>query len=223
MKIYTGNSYGIKLDKVKEYGLGIMISSSPTFSPVKEFSQVPCALDNGAFVAYKKGYPFPEKVFLNTLDKCYKLNIPLDFIVCPDIIAGGEKSLNFSIEWATGRLKTAPSLALVVQDGMTAHMIDAYVLSLFECIFVGGTVEWKWKTADGWVKFAHASNKKCHIGQVGQKRYLSFAKHIQADSVDSTSIARNDSWLVVEEYKKEMSLFDNGKAKQALQGKKVGE
>lgn len=202
MEIYTGNAFGKKLEKVKEHGLGIMISTSPTVKPSKEFSQVPCALDNGAFSAWAKGYPFPEKAFMDTLEECYKQNIPLDFIVCPDIVAGGQKSLEFSIKWAShGYLSTAPRLALVVQDGMETNMIDSWVLSLFTHIFVGGTVEWKWETADKWVRFAHQAGKKCHIGQVGQLRYLNFADHVRADSVDSTSITRNESWAVIEKYK----------------------
>ena len=203
MKIYTGNAYGKKLDNVIKHELGIMISSSPTFKPQKDFGQVPCALDNGAFVAYKKGYPFPEKVFLETIDECYKLNLSLDFIVCPDIVAGGEKSLEFSMKWATGKLLTAPRLALVVQDGMTTQMIDAYILKFFTVIFVGGSVKWKWDNADKWARFAHNNNKLCHIGQVGQVMKLKFADHIQVDSVDSTSFARNETWDIIEEYKNE--------------------
>ena len=207
MQIYTGNAYGKKLEKVKEYGLGIMISSSPTFKPSKDFAQVPCALDNGAFVAYKKGYPFPEKVFLDTIDACYKHNITLDFIVCPDIVAGGKRSLEFSMEWAEGRLSTCPRLALVVQDGMDGAMLLRHGIERFTHIFVGGTVEWKWRTADGWCRFAHGNNKNCHIGQVGQAKYLRAASDITADSVDSTSFARNESWAILDEYKSE-TLFE---------------
>lgn len=199
MQIYTGNAMGTKLEQVKEHGCGIMIASSATCLPRKDFAQVPCALDNGAFGAYRKGYPFIESVFLRTMEKCYELGLTLDFIVCPDMVAGGERSLEFSMRWATGRLSTCPRLSLVVQDGMTEEMLDNYVLSHFALLFVGGTVQWKWDTAQKWVRFAHAHGKKCHIGQVGQARYLKHARHIQADSVDSTSLVRNGSWRHVTE------------------------
>jgi len=55
MQIYTGNAVGEKLKLVKEHKCGIMIASSPAFKPRKEFAEVPCALDNGAFMAWKKG------------------------------------------------------------------------------------------------------------------------------------------------------------------------
>jgi len=202
MQIYTGTCGGKKFECVKKYGMGIMISPSAKRQAQKKYREVPCALDNGAFQAHKKGYPFREGLFLKTLDECYLLGIPLDFIVCPDIVMGGEKSLDFSVEWATTKLKTAPYLALVVQDGMLTKMIDAYVLSLFKIIFIGGSVEWKWKTADEWTRFAHENKKKVHIGRVGQKRYLRFCEHIKVDSVDSTSFARNDTWNIIKEYRK---------------------
>lgn len=200
MKIYTGTCAGKKFEKIKEYGLGIMISPSPSFEPRKNFTQVSCAFDNGVFQSYKRGYPFMEGLFWKVLTKCYSLGINLDFIVCPDIVMGGNDSLDFSVEWARTLLKTAPVLALAVQDGITTQMVDSYILSLFDVIFVGGSVEWKWKTADEWTKFAHKNKKKIHIGQVGQARYLRFAEHIGVDSVDSTSIVRNDSYAIIQEY-----------------------
>jgi len=200
MKIYTGTCAGEKFEKVKKNGLGIMISPSPTFEPRKSFLEVSCAFDNGAFQSYTRGYPFRENAFWECLDKCYSLGIKLDFIVCPDIVKGGKDSLDYSVEWARTKLKTVPNLALAVQDGMTTQMIDSYVLSLFEMLFVGGSVEWKWKTADDWVKYAHENGKKVHIGQVGQARYLRFAEHIGVDSVDSTSITRNNTFGIIQEY-----------------------
>ena len=205
MQIYTGTCGGDKLNYIKKYKMGIMISPSAV-PPRKEFAKFPCALDNGAFQLYKKGYPFIENAFMETLETCYSCGIKLDFIVCPDVVEGGEDSLDFSIKWARTKLKTAPRLALVVQDGMKPKMIDAYVLSLFSMLFVGGSVAWKWKTANRWVKFAHENKKKIHIGQVGRERYLNFCEHIKVDSVDSTNFARNDAWSVIERFQKKRAV-----------------
>ena len=75
MQIYTGTMAGEKLDKAKELGLGIMISPSTTFPPRKEYREFPCALDNGAFQASRRGFPFPETQFLKCIDKCYDLGL----------------------------------------------------------------------------------------------------------------------------------------------------
>ncbi len=214
MKIYTGNAFGKKLDEVKKHDLGIMISSSPVTKPAKEFSQVFCALDNGAFPAWKKGYPFQENVFLKTLDECYRLGIPLDFIVCPDIVGGGQRSLEFSLEWAEGRLKTAPNLALVVQDDIytresictlsspiTPEMLGHYDIERFSYIFVGGTPEWKWRTLPEWVSFCNDRKRACHVGQCGTFDRLKLCKSLKVTSVDSTSFTRNESWNIIEEFR----------------------
>ena len=192
---------GEKLEKVKAYELGIMISTSLTFLPRKEFNQVPCALDNGAYTAYTKGYPFPEAAFLNTLNKCYELNIVLDFITCPDIVAGGKESLDFSMEWAMGRLKTAPKLALVVQDGMIADMLDPFVRKHFTHIFVGGTPDWKWRTLPGWQSFCDAYKLKCHVGRCGTLENLKTCQSLHVDSVDSTNFTRNESWHILNDFR----------------------
>lgn len=198
MKIYTGQTTGPTLERIIELGMGIMISSSPTSYPHSDLKRTFCALDNGAFSCYRKGYPFMKEVFMKTLSEAYKKNITLDFIVTPDIIAGGEKSLSFSNTWANNQLATAPRLALVVQDGMKYTGLGS--LGRYEYIFVGGTKEWKWKTAAKWAQVARDYGKKIHIGQCGRLEYLLRAWEIQVDSVDSTSFAVNKSFDIVEEF-----------------------
>lgn len=202
MQIYTGTAAGKNLEKIRQKNLGIMISPSPTFSPRKEYADIPCALDNGAFQAWKRGFPFMADLFRETLRKCYDLGLTLDFIVCPDIVANGRESLDFSLEWATGELKTTPNLALAVQDGMLPEHVKPY-LRHFSHIFVGGTVEWKWNTAYIWTYFAHANKKKVHIGQCGTVEKAKAALKMGVDSIDSTSFVRNQNWDYIDK------IFDN--------------
>jgi len=212
VEIYTGTSFGEKFQKVKDYGLGIMISSFSlkSFPPDKRFKEVHCALDNGAFNCFRKGYPFQADVFLEMMSHCYRLGIKLDFITCPDIVCGGMRSLGFSMKWAENELVSAPRLALVVQDGMTPNRMSSDHLERFTHLFIGGSVEWKWKTAKDWVKFAHDYDKICHIGQCGQLKYLELAQDYGADSVDSSSIVRNGSWDIISRFtgKGQKGLFD---------------
>ena len=202
MLIYTGNADGKSLDKVVELGMGLMIASSATREgSFKRYSEVPCALDNGAFQSWRRGFPFMEGAFLQTIEKAYKDGLSLDFIVCPDIVGGGMRSLEFSLEWANGKLKTAPNLALAVQDGMTPDHLSSYHLERFSYLFVGGTVDWKWNTAEEWCEFAHGRGLRVHIGQCGQLKYLRAAQRYGADSVDSTTFVRNQAWHIVEEFR----------------------
>lgn len=217
MTIYTGNCEGAKLEKAKSFGLGIMIASSPTWRPSKAYSCVPCALDNGAFQCWRRGFPFMADVFRETLAKAYEVGLSLDFIVCPDIVAAGKQSLEFSMKWAKGELQTVSHLALVVQDGMEpSGLMKGYHLPYFSHIFVGGTLEWKWRTAKEWIKYAHECGLKAHIGRCGTLQHLKAAEKWGADSVDSTSFARNDSWHIIERFRgsrQENILLNEDKSK----------
>ena len=152
--------------------------------------------------------PWSKLRFYDLLERCWKNGINADFIVCPDIVAGGLKSLEHSMKWADN-LQPA-RLALAVQDGMTTSNVDRNDLSQFTHIFVGGSLKFKWETAKQWVKYAHSKGLKCHIGRCGTLDRLKYAKKIGADSVDSTSWVRNKSWHIVEEFLKpsQINLID---------------
>lgn len=172
------------------------------------------ALDNGAFAAWQKGYPFLEHDFLYTLSKCYEQNIALDFIVCPDVCGGrGRASLNFSLKWAE-RMIPCENLALVVSSPLEPADIS-FALCRFSTIFIGGGEEdWQWSTAPAWVEYAHSRSKRCHIGMCNTLAKLRLAAEIGADSVDSTVFVRNDRWDMLQEFADPMArqaefLFSN--------------
>lgn len=190
-------------EKVKGLGMGVLFASSSDFLPSRKFAEahlqgVPIAVDNGAFGAFNKGYWFNEHAFLATLDAIQRAGLKPEWIVAPDLVAQGRKSLDFSVSWATTRLIGAP-LALAVQDGMTAEDVVP-VLHLFRCLFVGGTVEWKWETAKVWADLAHANAMTCHVGRCGNSSLMARAEVAGADSCDSSSFQQNDTWHYVEDY-----------------------
>ena len=211
MQIYTGNMYGSDLIRGEKLGLGIMIASSPSnFKPSKDWKGLPLALDNGAFQCYRRGYPFMENDFFDTLRECYRLQLELDFIVCPDIVGEGLTSLDFSLHYARTRLTGCKRLALAVQDGMLPrHIATRIADDDFSTIFVGGTLEWKWSTLPSWVSMAHENGMKCHVGRCGTTTDITKAIEFGVDSVDSTSIARNKSWQIIEGLHNNKSLFTN--------------
>ena len=207
MLIYTGGTLDeAKHDMMKKYDMGIMISSTPAIICPKGYSKFRCALDNGAFSCFYRGYPFQEDVFFKTMQTAFRNGIDLDFIVCPDIVCGGINSLDFSAKWAR-KLEGCPNLALAVQDGMLEKSVTPDILRYFKYIFVGGSEEWKWETARDWRRFADKWKKKLHIGRVGTLDNLISARDVGADSVDSTSFVRNESWHILEQYYHQQSLF----------------
>jgi hypothetical protein len=209
MLVYTGNAYAEDdLDNIQQLGMGIMLAaSSAGYKPDKKHRAVPCALDNGAFQCWQRGFPFMADVFRSALADAYKAGLILDFIVTPDIVAGGQRSLDYSISWAQGELLTAQRLALAVQDGIGPEQVrNTGLVRRFTYIFVGGTEDWKWSTGEMWVKFAHDYGLKCHIGRCGTLERLMLAASWGTDSVDSTNFVRNKSWHVVEEFHRKQTL-----------------
>jgi len=200
MQIYTSVVSGIRLKEVKKRNLGFMISSTPDRMPGEECKGMKCALDNGAYISWRRGYPFFESIFMKTLEKCYKMSLDLDFIVVPDIVAGGMKSLDFSCSWLD-RLKGS-KLALAVQDGICQRAVELYFeLSAIETIFVGGTAEWKWRTLGQWKEFAEKHDKNLHVGRCGTLDNLMKANAVGVNSVDSSSFVRNESWHIIDSFR----------------------
>lgn len=199
MKIYTSVASGKRLKDVDKYGLGFMIPSTPDRMPGEECKERVCALDNGAYISWRRGYPFMESIFMKTMEKCYKLGVNLEFMVIPDIVGGGMKSLDFSCSWLD-RLSGA-KLALAVQDGMTDRFLDLYFeISRVTTIFVGGTNDWKWETLPMWKKYADKHGKNLHVGRCGTLDNLTRARELGVDSVDSSSFIRNESWHIIDDY-----------------------
>jgi hypothetical protein len=147
------------------------------------------SVDNGAFHAWANNKPFNEAAFLKTLDRVDSLSRKPEFVVCPDIVAGGLKSLEFSMKWLKERPRDDYYLA--VQDGMNIYDVEP-IINLFKGLFVGGSMDWKLATGGDWVKLAHKHGLKCHIGRVGTFRRLLWAKRIGADSVDSSTFAQGN-------------------------------
>ena len=194
MIIYCGYCFGKKQQEARSRGMGMMISTCPGWKPDKTLRGMPCALDNGAFSLSRRGFPFLEQPFFDRLMQCNAAGLTLDFIVTPDLVAQGIESLKFSHHWSTQTwLASAPCKALAVQDGMTPDVVKGYDKP-FSHIFVGGSVNWKWATAESWVAFAHSRGKRCHIGQAGRPDAVARCRAIGADSCDSTSFARNSTF-----------------------------
>jgi hypothetical protein len=206
MQIYSSQNQARYLDKLREYNCGVMLTPSYKVNPSaqKELKDFDCALDNGAFTCFKKGYPFQSRMFLSYMEKCFAEQYKLDFIVCPDIVAGGMRSVEFSLEWASGELKTAPSLAFVVQDGMTPENLSEFKIGDFKnikYIFIGGTKPWKMSTLSEWRIFSNGLNLKLHVGQIGTIDRLIQCHESGVDSIDSQNFSRNNTWNYLREYK----------------------
>jgi hypothetical protein len=201
MKIYTANPDNErKYEICRQHGLGIMLSPRYKMSLSPKLREFPVAVDNGAWRAFASGKLWDEYAFLKLVSRVIDdLDMMPDFIILPDIVGGGLRSMFRSLRFVE-RLEGPVPLALAVQDGLEPNHVAGHA-EKFGYIFVGGTEEWKWATAKQWVEFAHAKGLKCHIGRAGTPEKLELARELGADSVDSSSIVRNDTWINLERYK----------------------
>ena len=144
------------------------------------------ALDNGAWSAFVQQQPFDEEAFLVALEK---LGEGADWIVLPDIVAGGLASLDFSLKWKE-RLRGMPTRMLIaVQNGMQIDDV-ASLLCPAVGIFIGGTTEWKEATAHAWGSLARRRHCHLHVGRVNSARRIRICAAAGADSFDGSGVSR---------------------------------
>jgi hypothetical protein len=106
-----------------------------------------------------------------------------DFVVVPDLVAGGLASLTWSAFWrdsVPGEFRAY----LAVQDGMTATDVVPH-LARYDGIFIGGSLRWKLATGGAWAEVARRHGLGCHIGRVGTAARVHWARSIGATSIDS--------------------------------------
>lgn len=179
MRVYVGQARGAKLvRRLWELGIG-ECTARGELPPRRR----PWFFDNGAFGDWKAGRPFQPEPFLADIDAIYRSIDRPEFIVLPDIVAGGSASLEYSSRWIH-RLRGLAPLYLAVQDGMTEDEV-APLFRHVAGIFVGGTLRWKVRTGEAWASFARQQDRVCHIGRCGSARRVRWARRIEADSIDS--------------------------------------
>lgn len=155
------------------------------FSPEgwREPQVLPYALDNGAFTAFNTGKPWDEEAFTEMLEKAAGAYAP-SWLLVPDVVADKEATLKLWKQWGPALRDYGWPLAFAVQDGMTQADVPADA----DVIFVGGSTEWKWRTAWDW---AH-NNARVHVGRVNGYTWLWHCHDAGAESCDGTGWFRGD-------------------------------
>lgn len=143
------------------------------------------AIDNGAFAR------FDAAAFARLLKRMEPHAAECKFVVCPDIVGNGRRTLELwrhRYDWVRGW-----PAALVLQNG-----IEDLDIPWDECraIFVGGKDPWKESQACAdLVKTAKALGLWVHVGRVNTwSRFSRFAE-LGADSCDGSGISRYDHML----------------------------
>jgi hypothetical protein len=144
------------------------------------------AADNGAWADYQAGRDFDEDAFEKFLDW---LPITPDWIVLPDIVAGGLRSLALSVRYLNRCSAMAPLCLLAVQDGIEPSDVAPLVGSGVG-IFLGGSTEWKLARMIEWGTFCSDRGVYYHVARVNSIKRMALAASAGADSIDGSSASR---------------------------------
>lgn len=188
------------LELLRNAGWGLMLSPKGRLR-TEGFSRY--CLDNGAWHAYANSRLFDEDAFLDAYDR---FAAEADFVVLPDIVAGGLRSLKFSLLWRERLPPRCPWL-LAVQDGM--HTSDiAGLVGPDLGIFVGGTSHWKETTLPAWGRIAKDCGAYLHVGRVNTARRIFLCRSVGADSFDGSGVSRFPGELeLLESARQQLDMF----------------
>lgn len=130
MLVFVGQTRSRKLIARLE-ALGFGECTQPKEWPPRRH---PWFLDNAAFSDWKAGKAFNAEAFLRALCLAMAGEIMPVFVVCPDLVASGLESLEFSLRWRDqcesvlrDQSLPMPRWYLAVQDGMTEADVRAVV------------------------------------------------------------------------------------------------
>lgn len=143
-------------------------------------------LDNGAWSDFQQGRPFDADAFEQLLNQ---LGAGAQWVVLPDIVAGGLASLELSLRWSNRVLSATDRVLIAVQDGMQPDDLAPFIGRKVG-IFLGGSTEWKLAQMARWGVFCRRHGVHYHVARVNTEKRMWQAVAAGADSVDGTSASR---------------------------------
>ena len=190
MKSYVGQTRSaVLVRRLVEHGVGECTVRGELLSRKRD----PWFYDNGAYRDFKAGVAsdelrWPRDQRRMRIDIEYGVACP-DFNVGVDVVADAEATFT---QTRAHRDEMAGPAYLAVQNGMTTESVERFFAEslgdygqTYEGVFVGGSLEWKLETSAAWVRYAHATGRRCHVGRVGPGARVTWARNIGADSIES--------------------------------------
>jgi hypothetical protein len=168
------------LEALRAAGWGLMLSATGVHR-TEGFERY--ALDNGACTAHQAGEAWDAGRFVALVDA---FGLGADFVVVPDIVAGGLESLRRTEDW----LPRLSGLRLVaVQDGMQPGDVRG-LIGPSVGLFLGGSTDWKLETMRSCGEVAREAGCYFHVGRVNSIRRIRLCASVGADSFDGTSASK---------------------------------
>lgn len=174
------------LAALRAHGWGLLVSRAGVWR-TEGFNRI--VGDNGAWSDFQAGRRFDEDAYDRFLDWLAAQPVTADWLVLPDIVAGGLKSLDLSVRYLNRCLAVAPLALIAVQDGMTTEHLSQIVGPRVG-VFLGGSTQWKLDHMAGWGVFCAEKRVHYHVARVNSFKRMYAAVAAGADSVDGSSATR---------------------------------
>ena len=146
-------------------------------------SNMPFALDNDAFTAWKDGTTWDEAAWMEMLELAKFSGLDPLWVLVPDVVADRNGTLEMWGKYSPAAKSYGWPLAFAVQDGMAAEDVPNGA----EIVFVGGTTFWKWNTLPTWT----TNFPRVHVGRVNEARRILTCERLGVESVDGTGWFRD--------------------------------
>lgn len=178
--LYLANPSTQKIrDSMEEGKLGYIATPTSTHSNQRVDGAMWCA-DNGCF-----GKKYNEEKWWAWLKNQTQWLDTCLFATAPDVVGDAAATMKLAEIWLPKIRSLGYPVALVAQDGLEDMSVP---WDEFDCLFVGGTTEWKLgESVRELTAEAKRRGKWVHIGRVNSnKRFRYAAFTLQADSCDGT-------------------------------------
>jgi hypothetical protein len=132
-----------------------------------------------------------ESNWLRMLDKIDALAPahPPMFVLTPDVVCDWPRTRERFARYRDElRCRSLPP-AIALQDG-SERDFDAVARLGPSCVFVGGSVEWKWRHAEAICDYFHLRDIRVHVGRASGPWRVRECMRIGADSCDGTGWGR---------------------------------
>lgn len=191
---------GPQLDIVRRMGFG-NLTGPHRLVPVRCPGGL--ALDNGAWKVRDGGveawHQQMETPWRAAVWRYWRL---WDFVVVPDIVAGGVASLRMSLEYLPWTRRRVSQVLIAVQDGLTPEDVAPH-LGPGVGLAVGGSTDWKWSTLDGWAELGRSKRVWTHILRVNTQKKLRRCQQLGVTSADGSGVSQYadharvmESWIL---------------------------
>lgn len=168
------------------------------------------ALDNDAFQTFTKGTPYDFAAWFKFLNKVAGTRMEPLWALVPDVVGDRKKTLEQWHKYSPVIRDKGWNTALALQDGMGEDDVEDCCPDV---LFVGGTTDWKWRTAHLWCQW---EGGRVHVGRVRARR-LRYCQQIGAESCDGIGWFREsvrgrparqlEAWLENQEPHPELALL----------------